>query len=689
MRNLIFFMILLVATISCKKEIDNLKEIDKVTAPTNVSAVFDITQDNTGTVTIMPTAEGVTAYKIKFGDVADEVATEYSVNEEIIHVYAEGTYNVEITGVGLSGLTSSVTKELNVTFKAPEDLVVTITQDELNPAVVSVIATATYATIMDIYFGDVAGEEPVHALPEEEVTHTYAEAGDYIIRVVAKSAGTATTEFSDTITVTPASDPVYLPIDFESFTVNYSFTDFGGVISQVFDNPEQSGINTSDKVAQLVKESGAETWGGSYLTIGEPIDFSTKQIFEMKFFSPKEGVTVRLKVENIDNPDYFYEVDAVTTVVNEWEELTFDFSGIDQANTYQKLVVFPDFGVMGDDVTYYYDDVVLTSSTPGGGIVGTWKMKPVAGSLGVGPDYGDISWWAIDDAGVIERACFFDDAYVFGSDGSFSNEQGGDTWLEAWQGMDPDGCGVPVAPHNGSNSATYTFDEGAGTVTLNGVGAYLGIPKVINDGELTSPDDAPESITYQIILSDDGSEMTLDISIGTGWWRFILVKEGGGVSSPLEGSWSMDPVAGSFGVGPELGDMSWWAIDDAGVTERACFFDDEYVFGADGSFSNVLGSETWVEDWQGGTNSCGVPVAPHDGSATATFVYDEGAGTVTLNGVGAFLGIPKAYNGGELTSPDEAPESITYDIQLSDDNMSMTLDINIGGGWWRFILVKN
>lgn len=688
MRNLIFIMILMVTAISCKKEIDNLKEVDKVTSPTNVSAVFDITQDNTGTVTIMPTAEGVTSYKIKFGDVENEQPTEYNVNEEIIHVYPEGIFNVEVTAVGLSGLTATITKELNVTFKAPENLDVTIIQDDLNPAVVSLIATADFVTVFEIYFGE-EGEEPVFAQNEEEVSHTYSEAGDYIIKVIAKSAGAATAEFSDTITVTPASDPVMLPIDFESFTVNYSFTDFGGVVSQVFDNPEQSGINTSDKVAQLVKEAGAETWGGSYLTIGEPIDFSTKQIFEMKFFSPKAGVTVRLKVENIENSDFFYEVDAVTSVVNEWEELTFDFSGIDQANTYQKLVVFPDFGVMGDDVTYYYDDVVLTSSTPGGGIVGTWKMKPEAGSFGVGPDYGDMSWWAIDAAGVEQRACFFDDAYVFGSDGSFANVLGSETWVEAWQGMDPDACGVPVAPHNGSNSATFDYDEGAGTVTLNGVGAYLGIPKAINDGELTSPDQAPESITYEIMLSDDGSEMTLDIFIGVGWWRFILIKEGGGSSSPLAGSWSMTPEAGSFGVGPELGDMSWWAIDDAGVAERACFFDDEYIFGSDGSFSNVLGSESWIEDWQGGTNSCGVPVAPHDGSANATYTYDEVNGTVTLNGVGAYLGIPKAINDGELTAPGDAPASVTYDIQLSDDNTTMILDIYIGVGWWRFNLTKN
>ena len=125
------------------------------------------------------------------------------------------------------------------------------------------------------------------------------------------------------------------------------------------------------------------------------------------------------------------------------------------------------------------------------------------------------------------------------------------------------------------------------------------------------------------------------------------------------------------------GDISWWSIDDAGVAERACFYDDTYVFGADGSFSNVLGAETWVEGWQGGTDACGTPVAPHDGTVAATYTYDESAGTVTLNGTGAYLGIPKAYNGGELTDPADAPASITYIVELSENNTVMTVDIDM------------
>lgn len=157
-------------------------------------------------------------------------------------------------------------------------------------------------------------------------------------------------------------------------------------------------------------------------------------------------------------------------------------------------------------------------------IEGTWKVASQPGSLGVGPTQGDISWWSISAAGIIERACFFDDKFVFNEDGSFHNVMDNWTWLEGWQGATPDQCGIPVYPHDGSNPATWAYDEGAATITINGVGAHLGLPKVVNGFELTDPSQAPESITY-IVTAISANAMTLDISIGNGWWRYLLAKE--------------------------------------------------------------------------------------------------------------------------------------------------------------------
>ena len=126
------------------------------------------------------------------------------------------------------------------------------------------------------------------------------------------------------------------------------------------------------------------------------------------------------------------------------------------------------------------------------------------------------------------------------------------------------------------------------------------------------------------------------------------------------------------------------------MTTRACLFDDEYIFNADGSFQNVLGTETWVEPWQGAAaEGCGTPVAPHDGTASATYTYDETAGSITINGAGAYLGLAKAMNGGELASPGDAPDSITYIAALSEDGNTLELDIEIAnGGHWSFRLAR-
>ena len=161
-----------------------------------------------------------------------------------------------------------------------------------------------------------------------------------------------------------------------------------------------------------------------------------------------------------------------------------------------------------------------------GQVEGTWKIAFQAGAIGVGPNQGDISWWANSTGDLIVRECYFNDKYVFDADGTFSNVQDNETWIEEWQGSDPPACGTSVAPHDGLNAATWEYDEVAGTLTLNGVGAYLGLAKVYNGGELADPANAPTSITYIITeISSDGDTLTIDIEIAGGWWRYIMVKD--------------------------------------------------------------------------------------------------------------------------------------------------------------------
>ena len=335
----------------------------------------------------------------------------------------------------------------------------------------------------------------------------------------------------------------------------------------------------------------------------------------------------------------------------------------------------------------------LPPDTTGGGLNfsgTTWKLNPAAGALQVGPGIDDGSWWASSDGDVTTRACLFDDEYVFNADGSFQNVLGTETWNETWQdGVDAEGCGAPVAPHDGSTAATYAHDADANTITLNGAGAFLGIAKAITGGELSNAGTAvPDSRTYDILPAGPGM-LKVAISTGGGYWTFTFTE----VIPVLElaGTWKLNPAAGALQVGPGIDDGSWWASSDGDVTTRACLFDDEYVFNADGSFQNVLGTETWNETWQDGVDAegCGAPVAPHDGSTAATYAHDADANTITLNGAGAFLGIAKAITGGELSNAGTAvPDSRTYDILPAGPGM-LKVAISTGGGYWTFTFVRD
>lgn len=208
----------------------------------------------------------------------------------------------------------------------------------------------------------------------EELTFDFsAQVGKTVTKIVlfpdfpdTRTAGS--TNYFDNIsfsaTTAPPIENPSLPMDFE--TGDFSFTDFDGGAVTVIDNPQSSGTNTSTKVAQMVKSAG-QTWGGSWIALDGPIDFSTNNAFSMKVYSPRVGVPVLFKIENADNGGINMEKTVNTTVANQWETLTFDFTGA-ASDTYSKIVFIFENGTMGDgsaDWTFLFDDIVQVDATGG------------------------------------------------------------------------------------------------------------------------------------------------------------------------------------------------------------------------------------------------------------------------------------------------------------------------------------
>ena len=101
------------------------------------------------------------------------------------------------------------------------------------------------------------------------------------------------------------------PLDFESTTTTYSFTNFDGGVATKIANPQISGINTSATVIQLVKGAG-KVWAGSKITMAAPIDLTTDRVFKVKVFSPVAGIRLTLKFEGDGGPNSTYLFDDVT-----------------------------------------------------------------------------------------------------------------------------------------------------------------------------------------------------------------------------------------------------------------------------------------------------------------------------------------------------------------------------------------
>jgi hypothetical protein len=175
-------------------------------------------------------------------------------------------------------------------------------------------------------------------------------------------------------------------------------------------------------------------------------------------------------------------------------------------------------------VNVFNSDVQQALTTRELQITGDWKIAPKAYAFYVGQNQGSSTWWFNELSHVSKRSCFFDDIFRFNSDGSFENVMDGLTWLEDWQNPAGDNyCGIPQAPHNGSTSGQWTINSQATSLTISGVGAHIGLPKVINGSEIDDPNNAPSSITYTISQLTE-SQMTLDINVGFGWWGFELIK---------------------------------------------------------------------------------------------------------------------------------------------------------------------
>ena len=157
-------------------------------------------------------------------------------------------------------------------------------------------------------------------------------------------------------------------INYETVGHNWSWTlfengDNAPALYSVVANPAVGGINTSANVAMYTVNSNGQPWAG--LWSNDLPDFTISAgnciVKVMVYKNVISDFTV--KFEN-DNASVAFERKVSNTVVNQWEELTFDFTNQIGVSV-SRLVIIPDFpATRTAGSTNYWDNISFNAGAP-------------------------------------------------------------------------------------------------------------------------------------------------------------------------------------------------------------------------------------------------------------------------------------------------------------------------------------
>jgi uncharacterized protein (TIGR02145 family) len=167
----------------------------------------------------------------------------------------------------------------------------------------------------------------------------------------------------------------------------------------------------------------------------------------------------------------------------------------------------------------------------------TWKLFREGVSMALGPDPGDpYGWWdGLTNNG--ERPCLYLQEFTFYFDGTYEFNDNGEFWGEygVFNGQWNYEICFEALPENMINlygedisawlsgTHAFTYDPPTGMVTLNGLGAWIGVCKLATYGETVVP--VSNVICSIEITQEIGYDlMTVSFDYGPGgYWHIIYV----------------------------------------------------------------------------------------------------------------------------------------------------------------------
>lgn len=237
-----------------------------------------------------------------------------------------------------------------------------------------------------------------------------------------------------------------------------------------------------------------------------------------------------------------------------------------------------------------------------------------------------------------------------------------------------------------ADSYSWDFGDGNNSTEENPVHSYAqaGLYTV----KLTATNENGSNYTSQMLILATSNKITYSQLTGDS-----------------QKSWRLLPAPGAFGVGPFKGSTEWFGSADLSG-DRPCLFNDEFIFRSDDRYIYDANGDVFAEAYMGlpdgcqnegdllGTNGEDWRSGSHD------FSLQEGVGSdpssITVTGTGAFIALPKAYNGGEYNSaPPFDDASVTYEVLFyvndgENEVLGITIDVSagqVGGAFWNFILI--
>lgn len=292
----------------------------------------------------------------------------------------------------------------------------------------------------------------------------------------------------------------------------------------------------------------------------------------------------------------------------------------------------------------------------------TWYLQREGVALGVGPAIGDNQYWSFGGVTPLgDRPCILDDQYIFHRDGRFEFNSNNTLFVDSegnggWLPGVPEGChdenepGIFTGPQGQNLSAfanggdyTYEFNNAAGTLTLLGSGAYIGLANKTADGDNFNPVSTKE---YTIFGFSDGPVAdTLQLAlVGNGVvWNFYLVSYDNPADLPnipgpkpkADFSVTKDEKTVTFTNLSKNATTYMWDFGDGMSSSQA---DPTHTYSADGEYTVTL----TVMDNLGQSDSKSAQVVVSSSVFSPAVLSNAGGKAWELNGANSYYVGPSA-----------------------------------------------